>query len=206
MESIGRFQPLGEMRQGSRLPPAEIGGVISVVEAEAFASQWSSVQLSVRAYLNSYLNDRSGIDDCIQEVALLAWRKGPRGSMNEPFLAFCLACAKRIAMSEIRKKYRNRNLTLSVESAASLAEVVATMEMQDPSEPAARISALQVCLDSLGPAPRRLLELRYASKDNTALQKEARSTGKSMDAIYKKLERLRTLLRECVVKKSAASE
>ncbi|MEO5715443.1 MAG: sigma-70 family RNA polymerase sigma factor [Luteolibacter sp.] len=180
---------------------------LSAANAEDFTVQWSHAQLSVRAYLNSYLSDRSSVDDCIQEVALLAWKKGPRGTHeSEPFLAFCLACARRIAMAEVRKKYRNRSQQLSEETVASLADKVALMEQQEVREPAARISALQNCMESLEPAPRRLLELRYSSKDQTALQKEAKATGKSMDAIYKKLERLRTLLRDCVTRKSHFSE
>lgn len=140
-------------------------------------------------------------------MALLAWKKGPRGiHVNEPFLAFCLACAKRIAMAEVRKKYRNRAQQLSEETIASLADTVALMEQREMQEPVARISALQNGMDSLEPAPRRLLELRYSSKDQTALQTEAKATGKSMDAIYKKLERLRTLLRDCVTRKSHFSE
>lgn len=180
---------------------------LTEADAEDFTLQWARTQLSVRAFLNSFLSDRSVIDDCIQEVALLAWRKGPRGiSGSEPFLAFCLACARRIGMAQVRRKYRHRVQMLSAETAASLADTVASLELQEAREATARISALQSCLDALEPTPRRLLELRYSSKDTTALQKEAKATGKSMDAIYKKLERLRALLRECVIRKSPRPE
>lgn len=180
---------------------------LTEADAEDFTLQWARTQLSVRAFLNSFLSDRSAIDDCIQEVALLAWKKGPRGiTGSEPFLAFCLACARRIGMAQVRKKYRHRSQMLSAETLDSLADTVATLELQEVREATARISALQSCLDSLEPTPRRLLELRYSSKDTMALQKEAKATGKSMDAIYKKLERLRTLLRECVIRKSTRPE
>lgn len=177
------------------------------VDAGSFTRQWEEAQLSVRAYLNSFLSDRSAVDDCIQEVALLAWKKGPRPDAGrEAFTGFCIACAKRIAMGEVRKKYRNRLRLLSPDIVANLADTVAEMEMAETASPALRISALQSCLDSLEPAPRRLLDLRYTSKDPAALQREAKATGKSIDALYKKLERLRTLLRECVAGKSSPRE
>lgn len=207
LESASHFPLIERLRQISTRRESENDTSLSEANAEDFTVQWARTQLSVRAYLNSYLSDRSSVDDCIQEVALLAWKKGPRGTHeSEPFLAFCLACAKRIAMAEVRKKYRNRSQLLSEETVASLADTVALMEQQEVREPVARISALQNCLDSLEPVPRRLLELRYSSKDHTALQKEAKATGKSMDAIYKKLERLRALLRDCVTRKSTLSE
>lgn len=175
-------------------------------DAGAFTLHWSQAQLSVRAYLTSFLSNRSSIDDCIQDIAILAWKKGPSGPMSEPFLAFCLACAKRIAMAEVRKKYRARTVSLSPEVLSSLADSVALMEKQEAREPGERITALRLCLASMESGPRRLLELRYSSKDPAALQNEANATGKSMDAIYKKLERLRSLLRECVTKRSNITE
>ncbi|MES2659061.1 MAG: hypothetical protein V4689_10620 [Verrucomicrobiota bacterium] len=207
LEGDDRFPLQGNPPQPSRGIMPEGAAGLSHADAEDFTLQWARTQLSVRAFLNSFLSDRSSIDDCIQEVALLAWKKGPRGhAENEPFLAFCLACARRIGMAQVRKKYRNRFQMLSNETLASLSDTVATMEQQETREAAVRISSLQSCLETLEPGPRRLLELRYSSKDHTALQKEAKSTGKSIDAIYKKLERLRTLLRECVTRKSTLTE
>jgi RNA polymerase sigma-70 factor (ECF subfamily) len=207
MEVGDNFDLQGNLPQGPRVVFPGSTSAVTQADAEDFTHHWSRTQLSVRAFLTSFLSDRSSVDDCIQEVALLAWKKGPRGhAENEPFLAFCLACARRIGMAQVRKKYRSGRYLLSTETLASLGDTVATMEQQEMRDAEARISSLQSCLDSLEPGPRKLLELRYSSKDHTALQKEAKSTGKSMDAIYKKLERLRTLLRECVVRKSTLRE
>lgn len=198
---------LGKMAGMTREQPEGSTNRLSQSNAEDFTVHWARSQLSVRAFLVGYLSDRSSIDDCIQEVALLAWKKGPRGKAeSEHFLAFCLACARRIAMSEVRKKYRHRSCQLSEETAASLADTVARKEQEEMTESSVRIAALQGCLEALEPAPRRLLELRYTSKDQTALQQEAKATGKSIDAIYKKLERLRALLRDCVTRKSPLTE
>jgi RNA polymerase sigma-70 factor (ECF subfamily) len=191
--------------QGDSLPSA--GGRIvaansvSSPNADEFIERWTTAQLPVRAFLNSFLSERSEIDDCLQEVAVLAWKKGPTGLGPDAFLGFCLNCARKIANGEIRRKYRRQRL-LSPEMALSLAEAAASREVEEQAvERAPRIAALQSCLEALEPAPRRLLEIRYSQQDPTALQQEAAVSGSSIDAIYKKLERLRKLLRDCVTKK-----
>lgn len=185
---------------------SDAGTALSEADTDEFTRRWLGCQLSVRAYLTSYLGNHPAIDDCIQEVAILAWKKGPQDGEHDSFLGFCLACAKRVAMAEVRKKYRHSQVTLSPEILGSLANTVALMEHEERDEPAARISALQICLESLAAGPRRLLELRYASREPAALQSEAEATGTSMAAVYKKLERLRAILRACVIKKSALSK
>ncbi|BCU77919.1 hypothetical protein [Luteolibacter sp. LG18] len=205
-ESGGRVPLLDRLPGLTRRLLPELDTRLADQDTDAFTRQWVGCQLSVRAYLTSFLSDRSAIDDCIQEVALVAWKKGPRDAAPDAFLAFCLECAKRIAKGEVRKKYRHPQVTLSPDVLSSLAETVAAMEQEETREPAARISALQSCLESLKSAPRRLLELRYASREPSALQAEAAATGISRDALYKKLERLRALLRDCVLRKSALAE
>ncbi|GAA5481922.1 sigma factor [Haloferula sargassicola] len=170
-------------------------------EAEEFERHWLDVQPSVRAFLTGYLSDRSIVDDCVQEVALLAWKKGPVREGPERLLAFSLACAKRIAMSEVRRTYRTRRRMLAVKTLASLAELAAEQEREEMDLKASLTAALRGCLDELDAEPRRLLDLRYVSKDRRALTKEAKSRGYTTDAVYKKLERIRALLRDCVTRK-----
>jgi DNA-directed RNA polymerase specialized sigma24 family protein len=63
------------------------------------------------------------------------------------------------------------------------------------------MEALRCCYDRLEEEPKQLLVLRYGSQKKGALAKAAKSRGTSIDAVYKKLERIRLLLRECVTKK-----
>ncbi|MBK1882809.1 sigma-70 family RNA polymerase sigma factor [Luteolibacter pohnpeiensis] len=205
-ESGNSFPLANKLLQMSQGPPTNARSALSQPAPEAFTALWAEAQLSVRAFLTSYLSDRSVVDDCIQEVALLAWKKGPQDSTPEAFLGFCIACAKRIAMGEVRKKYRSKLRLLDPEIISSLADTVVSQELQETTPPVERLSALRRCMDKLGPEPRRLLETRYFSKDPTALKRIAESGGKSMDAIYKKLERLRSRLRDCVDAKSSQSE
>lgn len=167
---------------------------------EPFSRQWLRVQLSLRSYLTSLLFERAAVDDCLQEVALLAWRKGPKDLDDRAFLAWCIACAKRVGANEIRRKTRSRLRLLPPDLMDALADAVAEAELQEPTEAPTRLAALRTCLERLDPRQRRLLEIRYASKKPADLKKQAGLLGRSMDAIYKRLERLRAVLRACVEK------
>ena len=184
-------------------PPAPI--VSELALNRRFSQHWEQAHLPVRAFLNGFLSPRSAVDDCVQEVALLAWKKGPVEEDPERFKAFCLSCARRIAMAEVRKKYRLRDRHMDVETLASIAEAAAQAHPVGQEDPE-RLSALRSCLGQLEPGARRLITLRYADSDPTALKKEAAKGGLSVDAIYKKLERLRTLLKRCVAKKMSETE
>lgn len=173
--------------------------------AREFTDRWSLARGSVRAFLNGFLADKSGIDDCLQEVAVLAWKKGPSDGDASNFAAFCMVCARNVAMAEIRKKYKRQRM-LSPEMCLSLGEAIGNMEAEELARKESRMATLKHCMDSLEAAPRRLLELRYTSGDNSALLREAQDTGTSIDAIYKKLERLRKLLKDCVARKLPAAE
>lgn len=184
--------------------PAERAGALA---ERQFSLRWLEVHASVRHFLLGFLSDRSVVDDCVQEVALVAWKKGPRDASPGQFLAFSLECAKRLAMAEVRRKYRTKKKLLSLESHAALASRAMELELRDAHSPGDRVAALRTCLASLDPSARRLLELRYASQgDPSVLKGEARKTGSSMDAIYKKLERLRVLLKVCVTSKLKVHE
>lgn len=181
---------------GGPLKPAARG-----VEEMRFNLLWTEAREPTRRFLVSFLADRSVVDDCLQEVALLAWRKGLSTATREQFKAFSLECAKRLAMAEVRRKYRTRERFLAFENFTALVERSSELELLDPSGPRARMTALRSCLDKLGGPARHLLELRYTPGQPDALKEESSRSGSSLDAIYKKLERLRGVLKDCVTAK-----
>jgi RNA polymerase sigma-70 factor, ECF subfamily len=58
-----------------------------------------------------------------------------------------------------------------------------------------RRAALDGCLEKLREPDRRLLQLRYA--DGGTVKSAAQRVGRSVDAVYKALNRIETLLVEC---------
>ncbi|MCB1132059.1 MAG: sigma-70 family RNA polymerase sigma factor [Verrucomicrobiae bacterium] len=181
-------------RAGSQLPAV----VADERKLFVFSQQWTRHQPSIRAYLASFLGNSIAVDDALQEVAVVVWQKGPWEADASAFLGYCLACARRIALAARRKQADPRMELLSPEAAAALADRVAFQEQQQAAPADERVHALRRCLEKIGPEQRELLESRYAGKSKEELRALSKRGGKSMDAIYKTLERLRLLLRACV--------
>jgi RNA polymerase sigma factor (sigma-70 family) len=163
-----------------------------------FTHLWSQHQVSIRAYLSSFLGNSIAVDDSLQEVALVVWQKGPWEKSPEDFMGYCLACAKRIAFSARRKEFDPRMEFLSPEVATALADHVALREQERPINNDARVITLRNCLQKIKPEHRDLLDCRYSGESKDELRAFSKRVGKSMDALYKTLERLRESLRDCM--------
>lgn len=163
-----------------------------------FTQQWTLHQSTVRAYLASFLGNSIAVDDSLQEVAMVVWQKGPWEGDVSAFLGYSLACARRIALAARRKQGDTRMELLPPEAAIALADRVAFLEQQETVPPGERMHALRMCLEKLNPEHRELLESRYSGESKEELRGHSKRVGKSMDALYKTLERLRELLRACV--------
>ena len=163
-----------------------------------FTQQWTQHQPAMRAYLASFLGNSIAVDDALQEVALVLWQKGPWEGDPSAFLGYALACARRIALASRRKQGDPRMELLSPDAATALADRVALQEQQDSLPSGDRMHALRSCLEKLKPEHRELLELRYSGESKMALRTFSKRHGKSMEALYKTLERLRDVLRACL--------
>ena len=165
-----------------------------------FSEYWQQSQRSVRAYLASFVPDGSLLDDCVQEVALVSWKKGPLDSGDQAFLHHALACARHVGMAARRKFHGSRLQLLAPDVAQSLADAVAAQERPASTEPTDRVEALRNCVSKLSPDQQELIRMRYGDDNPAALSDEAKRAGKNLLTLYKRLERLRSLLRECVTR------
>lgn len=171
-----------------------------------FTEQWTRHQSSVRAYLASFLGNSIAVDDALQEVAMVVWRKGPWEEGDSAFLGYCLACARRIALAARRKRGDGRLELLSHHAATAVADQVAFLAHQEVSESGERMHALRICLEKISPEHRDLLFARYSGDSKSDLRELCKRGGKSMDSIYKILDRLRDLLRACIERGETTTE
>jgi DNA-directed RNA polymerase specialized sigma24 family protein len=72
---------------------------INPAQLRAFDTHWEACRVSVRAYLSSLIFNKSDVEDCVQEVALIAWKKGPCEEGQRAFLGHCLATARLIGLT-----------------------------------------------------------------------------------------------------------
>ena len=151
---------------------------------------------ALKAYLSSFLgaNDEA-IEDCVQETGMLVWNKWDGDWDLDSFQKFSFVTARFKALSWLKKHKPARHLVLSPAAMESLAEK--SLEIQQDE----RLDLLQQCIEQLKPEHREVLEARYEAADSKALGLLAKKMGRSVDAVYKQLERLRTVLRDCVSRK-----
>ncbi|WP_018970230.1 sigma-70 family RNA polymerase sigma factor [Rubritalea marina] len=152
---------------------------------------------ALKAYLHAYLgaND-AAIEDCIQETGIVVWNKWDEAWDLDGFQKFSYVTARFKALSWLKKHKPAKHMTLSPSVMDGLAERSSEMGRDD------RLESLKYCMENLSPEHRQVLEARYEKESSKALSQLAAKMGRSVDAVYKQLERLRTILKDCVDKRS----
>ncbi len=172
---------------------------------ERFTGYFSELRPILSAFLVAKTGgDPSAADDCLQEVAVVLWKKHEANWNDEDFRRYAFRCADIEARSYRRKGHRlgKRIVYLAPDVVQSLANQTIEMAAFDPSSSRRRLAALQLCLEGLDPPQRELLDARY-EKDGVgkSVADIANERGCNMEALYKRLERLRTSLQSCILKR-----
>lgn len=163
----------------------------------------------LRPVLSAFLVTRTGGDpsaaeDCLQEVAVVLWKKHEGGWSAQDFRRYAFRCADIEARSFRRKCHRlgKRIVYLAPDVVQTLGNETQEQIAADPVPSRRRLDALQLCLDGLDPMQRELLDARY-EKDGAgkSVADIAEERACKMETLYKRLERIRTSLQNCIVKR-----
>jgi RNA polymerase sigma-70 factor (ECF subfamily) len=145
------------------------------------------------AYILTLLPNRADAEDVLQEASLVMWDKFDDDDPPADFTAW--GC--RIAYYKVLDLYKSRRRSRVLFSQAMLerlaettAEQAGTLQLDD------RREALAGCVGKLRPRDRDLLARRFA--DGATTQSTADQVGRSVDAVYKALAKIRQALFECV--------
>ena len=156
-------------------------------------------EADLRAFIGSLVRDRHRRDDVFQEVALALWREFDRYDPTRPFGAW----ARGVAANKVLQA-RDRDARAPV--AFSPETVRAILDAYDRTErPAAfaTADAVRACVERLPAHSRSLVGMRY--DEGLDCGEIARRLGRSVDAVYQSLSRVRAVLEECV-RRTLASE
>lgn len=177
--------------------PKEQSGVSPVVDEGRFSGKLADCRSDLRAYLGSFLDSETDVEDCFQEVSIALWNKHQQEWTLEDFRRFGFRVARNQAAYLLRK--RKRTPLLGPELADKLASRIEAMsEETDARE--ARFAALRDCLGKLPQRHREIVETRYSGSGS--LKRLADTSGVTESSIYKRLERIRTVLRDCVTRQT----
>ncbi|HWB06178.1 MAG TPA: sigma-70 family RNA polymerase sigma factor [Verrucomicrobiales bacterium] len=156
-----------------------------------FATLYAGCHLELLRYVLTLLQDRHLADDVVQETARMLWRKFGEYDRDRPFWPW----ARRFAHFEVLKARKRIPLREQCFS-SDLIERLAGERIEQEEALAAQREALTGCMEKLDADSRGLLTNRYGRE--TTLQQLARQQGKSANALYLTLHRIRQRLVECV--------
>ena len=154
-------------------------------------------QRRIFSYIYTLVPYRADAEDILQETSLVVCEKFSQFKIGTDFAAW--AC--QIAYWEVRRarqKFARAKVVFDQEVVDALAQTAAGM-IEEVSE---RHEALAGCLKKLHPRDRELVLTRY--EPGCGVDEAARRSGRTLEAAYKALGRIRKLLLDCVSHQLAA--
>ncbi|MGN6727108.1 MAG: sigma-70 family RNA polymerase sigma factor [Tepidisphaeraceae bacterium] len=148
----------------------------------------------LRGFAMSLIPNRADAEDVLQQANLVLWQKFEQFQVGTNFFAW----ASRILYLESRD-FRKRQLRSRIRFGDEFLEQIADEAATMADELSDRERALGDCIDRLRSDERELLRMRYQSDSDPA--GIADTLGRSVEAIYTALSRIRRKLFNCVDRK-----
>ncbi|MGE9268708.1 MAG: sigma-70 family RNA polymerase sigma factor [Verrucomicrobiales bacterium] len=155
-------------------------------------------QSLIHHFILSLMPRSADVEDVMQEVNLVLWKKRQDFQAGTNFKAWALTICRFQVMAH-RKKFALRRTDHLTDEILNLLAIEAAEQEVD--EVARKQEALKTCFAKLSGADRDLLIRRYW--EERPLRDFATLIGKSEQGLKNRLHRLRALLRKCVHKQLA---
>src|SRR5262245_23137186 len=164
-------------------------------EGKVFLRLFLRNERRLYAYILTLLPNRADADDVFQEASLVLWDKFDAEHPPDDFAAWGCRIAYFKVLDFCKKRQRSR-VRFSQEMLERLAETAveqaAALQLDE------RREALADCIAKLSPSDRDLLTRRFA--EGATVHSVAAGVGRSVDAVYKALAKIRQALFECVTR------
>jgi RNA polymerase sigma-70 factor, ECF subfamily len=160
-----------------------------------FLRQFLQNQRRLYAYILTLLPNRADADDVLQEASLVMWDKYDDTRPPPDFAAWGCRIAYFKVLDFSKKRQRSRvffSQPLLERLAETVIEQAAALQLDE------RRDALAGCVEKLRPRDRGLLVHRFA--EGATIQTAAAQDGRSVEAVYKALARIRQALFDCVTR------
>lgn len=159
--------------------------------SDEFTRLFTAHRGGVLAYILAMVPRRGDAEEIFQATVAQLWQEFHRFEQGTEFGAW----ASRVAYFQVlsfRKRRSRERLQFTPDFVDRVAvEAAALVGPLDD-----RQAALERCLEKLSPRQRKLIELRY--RRGVAIENIALQVGRSVEATYKALSRIRQLLHDCV--------
>lgn len=171
--------------QSTHVAQADVGRI------ELFVGLIGQHQHQIHRYLLSLVPHAHDADDLLQNTNLFLWREFYKFQEGTNFVSW--GCA--VAYHEVLAWRKTRSRDRLVFSEAFLEAVSEQLAMRG-GRLELRSRALTLCVEELRENHRNLLRMRYADSGN--IETIADSLGRSSEAVYRMLSRIRRLLFDCI--------
>jgi RNA polymerase sigma-70 factor (ECF subfamily) len=158
---------------------------------EEFLRLWTHHEPELRAFVHASLPRAAEVDEVMQEVSLVAWRKFAMLTDRTHFPRWACLIARYEMLMARRRHARNR-LVLDEDIADKLAEEGA----EETSLRRRQLAALNDCIAKLPRERRELALAAYAPE--TSMKDLAARLGRTDGSLYQLLARIRQELMRCV--------
>lgn len=156
-----------------------------------FLRLYTKHQHRILAYIFTLVPNRSDAEDLLQDTSVLLWEKFDQFAPGTDFVAWAFRIAF-LTVANHRKRVAHSKLFFSDDVLAAVAgralEMVPELDI--------RRQALQQCLKRLDERDRRMIMARYEPGGDA--QRAAQACGRSIQATYKALYRIRKALFDCI--------
>lgn len=153
---------------------------------------------SLYGYIFACVRNHADAEDILQNVSMAVTESITQLQNEAGFLPWAREIARRRVLA-FRRASR-RELPIDPDLVQRLAEASDRLEEQRPAS--AQHVALLACLESLPPQSRRLIVLRYSGMVS-GVGELSRRYGRTVQAVYAQIKRIKQALRNCVERRLA---
>ncbi len=186
-KSASPMSPSAAAADAARGRPPQAGGT----RVEEFIDLYTRHEVRLRAFALSLVPRWEDAAEVYQQSSLVLWRNFESFEPGSNFFAWASKIVYRKA-KDFRKVDARRKAHFSDEVLETIA--IRTVDLSGRLDE--RQTALDRCLTRLKPDQRRMLSLRY--EEGASVESVAEATGRTVDAVYKALNRIRKSLWDCV--------
>jgi RNA polymerase sigma-70 factor (ECF subfamily) len=158
---------------------------------EQFVALFVRHEAAIHSFVLTLLSDLDEAEDVVQQASLTMWRKFDQFVPGTSFRNWAFQVAKFTAMNHMTKTRRDRHRFND-----ELVELFAEQAIEQADRLEAQRRALSFCIEKLTQEDRELLGGCYA--EGSTIGKFATQIGRSTNAVYKQLNRIRANLLKCV--------
>lgn len=157
-----------------------------------FLSLFLRAEPDLRAFVGSLIADAALREDVFQDVAVTLWEQFAKyDKARAPFGAWARGVAANKVL-QTRRRWGRLPVAFPPETIEKIVEAYGATEDSGGE----RAEALRECVRRLPDKSRQIIELRY--EDCLSGRQLARKLGRSVDAVYQTLSRIRRGLEDCI--------